>query len=286
MFDGISPSDATAAAAPSPKLQRASGSIRLGFRRAAGGSALATLYQQGSAKARFPRVPAGLPPEAVIINTAGGLTGGDHFTIDVAVAAGAAATATTQACEKVYRSPGGNAVIATTLRLEAGTRLDWLPQETILFDQGRLARQLSVDMAADATLLAAESVIFGRTARGESVSQGFWRDRWRIRRDGRLLFADCTTLEGAFADVLRRPAVLAGRCAMATIVYVAPDAASALAALRARLEASPAEAGASTRDGLLVARIVAADGAALRTTLIAALAALRGDRPMPRVWLC
>jgi urease accessory protein len=284
MFDGISPSDA--AAAPSARLQRASGCIRLGFRRADGGNALSTLFQQGSAKVRFPKVPAGLPPEAVIINTAGGLTGGDRFTIDVAVATEAAATVTTQACEKVYRSPGGNAAIETTLRLEAGARLDWLPQETILFDQGRLARQLCVDMAADATLLAAESVIFGRTARGESVREGFWRDRWRIRRDGRLVFADCTTLEGALADVLRRPAVLAGRCAMATILYVAPDAASTLAALRARLKASPAEAGASTRDGLLVARIAAADGAALRTTLISAFAALRGDRPMPRVWLC
>jgi urease accessory protein len=284
MFDGISPSDA--AAAPSPRLQRASGCIRLGFRRVDGVSALSTLFQQGSAKARFPKVPAGLPPEAVIINTAGGLTGGDHFTIDVAVAAGAAATATTQACEKVYRSSGGAAMVETTVRLDPGARLDWLPQETILFDRGQLVRQVSVDMAADATLLAAESVIFGRTARGESVRQGLWRDRWRIRRNGRLLFADCTTLEGALVDVLRRPAVLAGGCAMATIVYVAPDAAQALAALRTCLEASPAEAGASTRDGLLVARIAAADGAALRATLIAAFAALRGDRPMPRVWLC
>ncbi|MGH6961641.1 MAG: urease accessory protein UreD, partial [Dongiaceae bacterium] len=232
-------------------MQRTTGHLRLGFRSVDSRTTLSTLFQQGAAKARFPKVPLSLPPEAVIINTAGGLTGGDRLSVEIGLEPGAAATVTTQACERIYRSAAGAAAVETMLRLESGAELDWLPQETILFDRGRLVRRIAIDIAAAASLLAAESVVFGRTARGESVEEGLWSDRWRIRRDGRVIFADGISLKGPIAKILARPAVLAGARAFATIVYVAADAAALLNGLRAALAAGPAEAGASQRDGLL-----------------------------------
>src|SRR5262249_19090300 len=166
------------------RLQRSHGRLRLELRSLAGRSVLSTLFQQGAAKARFPRVAAGSLPEGVLINTAGGVAGGGFFSLGLGGLSGGGATATTQACERVYRSLGEPAAIDVALRVEAGGRLEWLPQETILFDRGRLARRIAIDVAPDATLLAVEAVVFGRTARGETVRDGLWRGCWRVRRGG------------------------------------------------------------------------------------------------------
>src|SRR5262249_18795459 len=180
----------------------------------------------------------------------------------------------------------GAAVVDASLRLEAGAEVHWLPQETLLFNGARLVRRIAIDMAADARLLVTEAVVFGRTARGESVLEGVWSDHWRSRRGGRLVFADATILKGPIAEILARPTTLASARAFATIVHIDPAPTGSLGALRAALAAAPAEAAASERDGVVVSRIVAADGAALRSSLIAALLALRSERPMPRVWMC
>jgi urease accessory protein len=277
MYVDTSPSDA--AASPG-RLQRASGSLRMAFRRRGDVSALRTLFQEGSAKARLPKAFQ-QPPEAVLINTAGGLTGGDRFSTEVELEDGAGLVVTTQACERVYRSLGGLAEIAARLRLGAGARLDWLPQETILFDGGRLKRRLDVDLAGDAEFLAVEAVLFGRTAMGEVVRSGAFHDRWRIRRSGRMLFADDLRLEGEIAAQLARPAVLAGQVAMATALYAGPEAERLLDAVR---DAIGEAGGASAWQGKLVVRIAAADGLALRSKLIPVLSVLMNGRPLPKVW--
>ena len=149
--------------APVP-MQRAHGQARVGFRSRAGLTCLDRLFQEGCAKLRFPRPFGAEPPQAILINTAGGLTGGDRFGAEVILAPQAEACLTTQACERIYRSTGADAVVSNCLRLSHGTRLAWLPQETILFDGGRLSRRLDVEMASDAELLAVEAVLFGRAA--------------------------------------------------------------------------------------------------------------------------
>jgi len=266
-------------------LPRTEGSVRLEFARRGEQTALAVLHQAGAARVRFPSPGAGAPPEAVLLNTAGGLTGGDRIDIAVTLATGAEATVTTAAAEKIYRARDGEAQIGVKLALGAGARLAWLPQPTILFDQSRLDRRTEVALAGDAGLLAIETLIFGRAAMGEDVVRGACRDAWRVRRDGALVLADAFRVEGAIADGLNRPATLDGSRAVAMLLYVAPDAADRIDKARALLESAEMTAGASTWNGLLLVRAMARDG---RTLLqgIAPLAEWLSGRPLPRVWQC
>jgi urease accessory protein len=260
-------------------LQRARGAGRIAVDAEAGATRLARLYQDGCAKIRLPRDHGACGLEAVLINTAGGLTDGDRLAWTAEPGPGARLTLTTQACEKVYRARAGRAETAITLTLGEGARLDWLPQETILFDGGALARRLEADLAADARLLAVEAVVLGRTAMAETVRHGLLADRWRIRREGRLVFADDLRLEGEVAELTAGACVLGGARAFASLLLLADDAERALPAVRAAL--GP-RGGASAFDGKLFARVVASDGFALRQALLPALEALRG--PLPRVW--
>jgi urease accessory protein len=217
--------------------------------------------------------------EAMIVNTAGGMAGGDRHDLDINVGDGAALTVTTAAAEKVYRALGPDAEIAVRLVAGAGARLSWLPQETILFDRARLKRRVEVELTAGATLLMAEAVVFGRSAMGEAVEQGALIDRWRVRRDGQLIFAETVRLDGAIARMLAEPAVAGGGVATATVLAVPGDAAMVE---RARTQTFCGEVGLSAWNGLAVARLCAKDGAGLRRDLAAVVTALGGL--LPRLW--
>ncbi|MFZ1103205.1 MAG: urease accessory protein UreD, partial [Hyphomicrobiaceae bacterium] len=236
------------------RLARTEGSVRLGFVRAEGHTALATLRQSGAARVRFPKPVAGDDPEAVLLNTAGGLTGGDRIDVEVALAARSAATVTSAAAEKIYRALDGDAEVRVRLELDDGARLAWLPQPTIVFDKARLDRRTDVAIAGNASFLAVETLVFGRSAMGEDVHQGAVRDSWRVRRDGRLVFADTFRVEGAVAGVLDRGATLDGARAVAMLLWAAPDAAARLVEVRGLLRDATCAAGASTWNGLLVVR--------------------------------
>jgi urease accessory protein len=266
-------------------LPRAQGAIRLGFARGAARTNLAVLHQAGVMRARFPRTGDAGPPEAVLINTAGGLTGGDDVSIEVALDPGAAATVTTAAAEKIYRAREGEVAVRVRLRAGAGASLAWLPQPAILFDQASLRRSTEIDLAENARLLAAEALIFGRAAMGETMHRGRVRDAWRIRRGGRLVLADAFRVEGAVARALQRPAACGGARAAATLFYVGPDAQARLDAVRVLLRERASNAGASLVNGVLLVRLLAAEGRALQQDLAALGAHLHG-RPMPRVWQC
>jgi urease accessory protein len=262
-------------------MQRTEGAARIAFKRVGDGTRLARLHQSGAAKVRLPRVPSGEPPEAVLINTAGGLTGGDRMSVEASVGAKCRAVLTTQACEKVYRAADGVATVETHLTLAEDARLDWLPQETILFDGAGLARRLEADLAPGASLLIVEAVIFGRAARGERMRSGIFTDRWRIRRRGRLVFADDLRFDWAHADLVGRPAVLAGAGAMATMLLVSDAPERHLEALRRILREA---GGASAFDGKLLARVTAEGGAALRRVLIPGLVELLDGAALPKIW--
>jgi urease accessory protein len=239
------------------------------------------LHEEGSLRVRFPGNP-GPVLDAVLVNTAGGIAGGDRFSVELTVGENAAVVVTSAAAEKIYRSNGPDSSVRVALHVTAGANLAWLPQETILFDRARLRRHIDVTLADDAHLLLAEGMVFGRTGMGETVRQGLLFDRWRIRRGGRLLHAETTWLEGAIADSLDMPAIAAGGIAVANVLVVPGDD-SAVERVRA-LEGLRGEVGASAWNGMAVVRICAHDGAALRHDLAAVVTALRGTA-LPRAWL-
>ncbi|HUE46230.1 MAG TPA: urease accessory protein UreD [Aestuariivirgaceae bacterium] len=278
----ISLSEARACKAPLAGLQRARGIGRVVFKPAGIRTVLDRLHEDGAARIRLPRTHAAETCEAVLINTAGGLTGGDRMSWDVTAGKDCQAVITTQACEKVYRTAGGTAEVATRVEVAEGARLDWLPQETILFDGAELSRTITADLAADARLLVVEAVIFGRHAMGERVNTGVFRDCWRIHRAGKLVHAEEMRLEGAISDTLARPAVLAGHATMASVVYFGEDAEAHLERARAAIGEA---GGASAFAGKLVARMTAADGMALRRALVPLIATLRGAAALPRAWM-
>lgn len=254
------------------------------------------LYQQGSGKARFPKVFDGGPPEAVLINLAGGITGADRFRHAVHFDEGTHAVVTTQAAEKVYRASGGDlpATVVNRLTVKANAFGEWLPQEMIFFEGGRLRRCLDVDLAPTSRLLACEAVVFGRTAMGETVESGFLDDRWRIKVGERLIFADGMRFDGAIQERLNRPAVANGGRALATVLYVGPDCETLVdraKSVLAPFKESGKRAAASRLGDLIVARFVAADGALLRDMMISYLTTIRraagpAGGELPKLWRC
>ena len=272
-------------------LPRAQATVRLSFKAQGGTTALDTLHQAGAGRARFPNPVEGgasSQAQAILLNMAGGLTGGDRFDVDLGMGAAARATVTTAAAEKIYRSLHGDpAHIRLDARLGADSALLWLPQPTILFDRAVLERRTSIDLDPRASLLAAEILIFGRTAMGEDVVSGSVADHWRIRRGGKLVYADTLRLSGAVAEQLGRPATLAGARATATVLYAAADAGQRLEAAREIIAALPAGAsiGASTWGEILLLRGLAKDGRTLQVALRPVIEALSG-RLLPRIWQC
>ncbi len=260
---------------------RATGTIALSVAARDGRTHRTRVHEAGSLRVRFPNAAAEML-EAVIVNTGGGMTGGDRFSLDIAVGEGARLVAGGAAAEKIYRSTGANAEMDVALKVAAGGHLAWLPQETILFDEARLSRRIDIELAEGASLIMAEAVVFGRAAMGETVAQGFFADRWRVSCGGRLVYADTARLEGAIADKLARPAAAAGGIAIATVL-IAPAGELQLAAVRALEDQFSGQVGISAWNGIAVARLCAKDGAALRHDLMAVLAAL--GTSVPRLWL-
>lgn len=273
MFDAGSRSDAA--------LQpRAQGRAEVVVRAAGGATRLARLYQQGCCKCLMPKGQGGC--EAVLINTAGGITGGDRLDYAAEAGPGAHLTVTTQAAERAYKAqPGEVGRVTLRLTLGAGAALDWLPQETILFDRSALERRFEVEMADDARLLMVEALVLGRAAMGETLATAHLADQWRIRRGGRLAYADALRLTGPVAATAARPALLGRNRAVASLVYVAPDAEARLDRARALLP--DGDAGASAWNGLIAVRMAFPDGRALRDALARFLTEFRGA-PLPRVW--
>ena len=256
--------------------QRSKGLASVSFAQRRGRAALCDLRQQGSAKVIT------LPgPEAVFLNTSGGLTGGDRLSYGVQVGAGIRVTATTQTAERVYRSEQGHAQIDVQLDVGAGAHLDWLPQETILFDSAAVRRRTQITLAEGASCLMAESVVLGRAAMGEEVNRLFFHDWREITRDSAPLHLEVLSLTDA--RLRAQAAGLAGMRAFASVVLVADDAPDRLAAVRAVLDHAQVRAAASALPGRLMVRLMAADGWPLRQQMARLLGALRAQ-PLPRVW--
>ncbi|MDC1275417.1 urease accessory protein UreD [Ascidiaceihabitans sp.] len=263
-------------------FQRARGTLNISAVSAAGDqSRLKDLRQQGSYRAIFPRPIKGTI-EAVIINTAGGITGGDKFATKFTAYDHAKVSVTTQAAERIYRAPNATAgSMQTRLEVKPNAQLYWLPQETILFEGSRLRRRLEVDVAQGAKFLMVEPLVFGREASGESLQSCSLDDSVCITCDEKPVYVDRIKLNGDIAATLKRPAVANGARAMASIVLVDPTAKALLDGVRALL---PSFGGASLlADNILVIRLLCSDSFALRTALLPILTHLTHNA-VPKNW--
>ncbi|QQN65181.1 urease accessory protein UreD [Bradyrhizobium diazoefficiens] len=263
------------------EANRARGAARFDVHVRDGVTRRGTLHESGSLRVRFPS-PEDDGLSGVFINTAGGIAGGDRFDIDISVAAAARLTLTTAAAEKVYRAPGPAAQLNIALKAGARAHLSWLPQETILFDRARVQRRFDIELDEAASLLLCEIVVFGRTAMGERMEQGEFVDRWRLRRGGRLVFAETVRLDGDVGAKLGRSAVAKGGAAIGTALIVPGDEAL-VERIREASDSFAGEVGISAWNGFAMARFCAQDAARLRADMMAVLA--RTGAVLPRLWL-
>jgi urease accessory protein len=261
---------------------RARGTVRFGVHLQDGVTRRGDLHESGSLRVRFPS-PEGEGLSAVFVNTAGGVAGGDRFDIEIAANEGAQLTLTTAAAEKVYRATANPAELTIGLKVAAGARLAWLPQETILFDSARVSRRIDIDLAEGASLLLCEIVVFGRAAMGEIMRHGEFVDRWRVRVGGRLVFAETVRLEGDIGEKLARSAVAKGGAAIGTALIVPGDEAL-VARVRELQESFGGEVGLSAWNGFAMARFCAQDAARLRADMMAVLGCASAGA-LPRLWL-
>ena len=269
---------------PAPQMQRSHGvaAISLGLHKAR--MRLLDLAQSGSAKVILPHQGAGMGavPELVFLNTSGGLTGGDTLRYQITLGEGAQATATTQTAERAYRSTAGVARVVVKARVGASGWLDWLPQETILFQSSALHRSTRIDLGPDAGCLMVETIVLGRAAMGETVTDLCVQDRREVWRQGRPVLIDPFALGDD--RLALRPALLNGARVVASIAFVTTGAEDALGPVRAVLDEPGVQAAASGWDGRLTLRLMAADGWPMRRQILRVLAVLRPGQAAPRVW--
>jgi len=274
--------DTTRATSAIFAANRARGAVTFDVHQVEGVTRRRHLHESGSLRVRFPSPEAdGL--SAVFVNTAGGIAGGDRFDIDIATGEQSRLTVTTAAAEKIYRAAGPAARLNITLKAAAGSHLAWLPQETILFDGARVSRRIDIDLAVGASLLLCEIVVFGRAAMGERMRHGEFVDRWRLRRGGRLVFAETLRLDGDIGEKLTRPAIAKGAVAIGTALIVPGDAAL-VDRIRELSESFGGEVGISSWNGFAMARFCAQDAARLRADMMAVLGRASGAA-LPRLWL-
>ncbi|MEP2781391.1 MAG: urease accessory protein UreD [Pseudoruegeria sp.] len=264
------------------KMQRAAGKAAVGMSMRGGRVCLDDLHQSGCAKVFLPQIHQPVP-EVVFLNTAGGITGGDRLNYTLNVGAGAQVTGTTQTAERAYKSCGGTGEISVNLSVADGARLDWLPQETILFDESNVSRRSEVQLHGSASVLMVETVILGRMAMGEALNDLSFFDARHVLRDGVPVFIEPLKITGETLRARSGAAMFGEATALSTIAFVAQGAEDVAATLR-DLDNDPAVSVAvSGWNGKTVLRLMAKDGWPLRLAVARIVTQLRGA-PMPRVW--
>jgi urease accessory protein len=273
----IQPGGAHAAMDHEASLQRARGQVSLHLNR----QKIEKLYQAGCAKMMLPKTYGDMT-EAVMLNTAGGITGGDQLDISIQ-AQNCALVATSQTAERFYKSSTSPARVSIQLKAQESANLHWLPQETILFDGAEIDRTIRLDMQSGSQCVIAESLVLGREAMGEVLQNCHFTDSWRLYRDGVLFHAEQLCLTGDVRDVLAASAGGNAARLLTTIIYAGADAEQAAERLKPIISASRSASALSCWREKLVVRLVSADAPAGRADIVKLLLALR-QQPLPRVW--
>jgi urease accessory protein len=277
---------------PSDKdLQRAEGSGRIVLSGSEKGTRIMDLFQRSPIRIMFPRVGGGAVEEAVLINTAGGIAGGDQLECAVTALANASIAVTSQAAEKVYRALSEPARIATKLKACEAGKLAWLPQETIVFNWGRLSRKTEIDLSSGAELLALEWLVLGRVAHGEEMVGGHITDSWRVKKDGRLIWADTFHATEEIFPRLHRKALLSDSKAVGTLIYFGPYVETRLEFLRDIAPSLECQSAATSVGGLIIVRFAAKVSSDLRLALRSLLQQFSrelgpGPFRVPKMWSC
>jgi urease accessory protein len=268
----------------------ADGRAEIGFAKDGGATRLIHLYNRDPLRFLFPTPAKGDCLQAGLVTTSGGLVGGDRLSIDINTQPGAMVSISPSAAEKVYRSTGADTEMDVSLRAESQSWLEWLPQETILFNDSRLKRVTRIEANGDARVFAGEMLVFGRIGRGERLTRGLVRECWEVHRDGRLLWADNLQLDGDIAATIDHPAGFGGATAAATAIYAGPDSEARLADARASLDDAPdIRSAASIVNGVVVIRFLGRDARTLRAAFGTFWAAFRSRAAklparLPRLW--
>jgi urease accessory protein len=288
--EASAPSGPTNASPRDRDLERASGVGRITLRGSHRGTEVVDVYQKFPTRIMLPTIGDGAVMEAVVVNAAGGIAGGDRLEFEVTALGDAIVAVTSQAAEKIYRALDQPARVVTKLKGCDAAKLAWLPQETIIFDSARIRRQTEIDLGADAELMALEWLVLGRAAHGEEVVRGHIGERWLVRRDGRLVWADSLLIaEETFAH-LRRRALLSDCKAIGTLLYVGPDLDRRLELLRDVAQSLLCHCAATMVNGLIIVRLAAAASSELRIALMCLLQHFGGADAspfrVPKMWSC
>ena len=258
-------------------LQRARGVADLAFDE----QQIARMYQAGSSKILLPKTYTPLK-EAVLINTAGGITGGDKFEIKLNLAS-SKIVATTQTAERLYNSIGSTANINIHLTIDEGSTLHWLPQETIFFDGALIDRNIRVDMAATSDVVFLETIIFGRQAMGEIVQNGEFRDNWRFYRDGTLFHSEVVCLQSDIDQLLKECAGGNGATTLSTIIVAGKKTEYKKNKVMPLVNRFRSTFGISYWEDKLILRMLNSDPYILKKEINFLLQELL-EQPLPQVW--
>ena len=303
MFDAISPCDLNddlcALGTPEARgenpfdkdLQRAKGFGRMVLSGSEKGTRIVDIFQRSPVRIMFPRAYGGAIEEAVLVNTAGGIAGGDRLECDVTALANASIAVTSQAAEKVYRALSELARIKTKLKAYEAAKLAWLPQETIVFNSARLSRETEIDLSSGAELLALEWLVLGRAAHGEEMVGGYITDSWRVKKDGRLIWADTFRVTDQMFPHLHRNALLSNYRALGTLIYFGPCLELQLEFLRNIAPSLGCHCAATSVGGLIIIRFATEVSSDLRHALRSFLNQFNKElRPgpfrVPKMWSC
>ena len=272
-------------------LQRSTGSCRIVLSGSEKGNRIMDVYQQSPTRVLFPRTGGAAVEEAVLINTAGGIAGGDRLEYSVTALDSASIAVTSQAAEKIYRALDEPARITTTLKASNMARLAWLPQETIVFNQARVIREMEIELSSGGELLAVEWLVLGRAAHGEKMRAGLITDSWRVKKDGRLIWADSFRVTDEIFPHLSRRALLSDCIADATLLYSGPDLNERLQFVRDVIQTLECQCAGTLVSGLIVARFAAKDSSNLRGALrnfLQHFSRELGPGPfrVPKMWSC
>jgi len=272
-------------------LQRAEGSCRIVLSGSERGTRVMDVFQRSPIRVLFPRTGGAAVEEAVLVNTAGGIAGGDRLEFSVTVLANASIAVTSQAAEKVYRALNEPARIATKLKASEGAKLAWLPQETIVFNRARISRKTEVELTSGAQLLALEWLVLGRAAHGEEMGGGQIIDSWRVKRDGRLIWGDTFRATNEIFPHLGRKALLSDCKAIATLLYFGPNLDITLEILRDLAPSLGCPCAATLVSGLMIVRFAARVSSDLRLALRTVLQLFGrelgpGPFRVPKMWSC
>jgi urease accessory protein len=272
-------------------LQRARGAARVVLSGSVNGTRVTEVYQQFPTRVMFPQLGDGTVKEAVVVNSSGGIAGGDWIDLEVIALNKALVTVTSQAAEKVYRALDRPARVATRLKAHEAAKLAWLPQETIVFNRARIRRQTEIDLCSGAELMALEWSVLGRAAHGEDVVSGHIADTWRVRRDGRLIWADGFTVADEVFAQLHRKALLANCKAVGTLIYFGPAHEARLQVLREIASSLECQCAATAVGALIIVRFAAVACSDLRRGLRSLLEQFGrelgpGPFRVPKMWSC